>query len=190
MTKLTESSIEDLAIKLLKQLGYKYVHGSVIAFDGDAPERSSYSDVILEGRLGGAIDKLNPHIPAAQRASALKEILRIQSPDLLANNEAFHRLLTEGVPVTIQKDGEERGERVWLIDFDNPANNDFLVVNQFTIIENNHNRRPDLILFVNGIPLVVIELKNAVDQATSIISAFKQLDTYKQEIPVYSRSTR
>lgn len=101
----------------------------------------------------------------------------------LANNETFHRLLTEGVPVSIQKDGDERGERVWLVDFDYPSNNDFLVVNQFTIVENNHNRRPDLILFVNGLPLVVIELKIATDPNATVLSAFKQLETYKSEIP-------
>jgi type I restriction enzyme R subunit len=183
MTKLTESAIEELAIELLKQHGFAYLHGSIIAFDGDAPERSSYTDVILEGRLARAIDRLNPDIPAAQRMSALKEVQRIQSPELLANNETFHRLLTEGVPVSIQKDGDERGERVWLVDFDCPLNNDFLVVNQFTIIENNHNRRPDLIIFVNGLPLVVIELKNAADPNASVRSAFKQLDTYKSELP-------
>lgn len=183
MTSLTESAIEELAIELLKQQGFAYLHGSIIAFDGDSPERSSYADVILEGRLAKAIDSLNPDIPAAQRMAALKEIQRIQSPDLLANNETFHRLLTEGVPVSVQKDGDERGERVWLVDFEHPLNNDFLVVNQFTIIENNHNRRPDLILFVNGLPLVVIELKNATDPNATVLSAFKQLDTYKSEIP-------
>jgi type I restriction enzyme R subunit len=106
VSKLTESAIEELAIELLMHQGYSYLHGGAIAFDGDAPERSSYSDVILEGRLARAIDRLNPDIPAAQRMSALKEIQRIQSPDLLANNETFHRLLTEGVPVSIQKDGD------------------------------------------------------------------------------------
>ncbi len=183
MVKLTESAIEEMAIKHLKSLGYEYLHGSVIAFDGTAPERSSYADVVLTGRLQAAVDRINASLPSTQRETALKEVLRIQSPDLLVNNETFHRYLTEGVPVAIHKDGEERGERVWLIDFNNPENNDFLVVNQFTVVENHHNKRPDLILFINGLPLVVIELKNASDENATIRSAFNQLDTYKSTIP-------
>jgi len=183
MPKLTESAIEELAIERLEQLGYKYLHGSVIAFDGSSPERTSYSDVILDGRLRAAVDKINPNLPADVRAAAIKEVQRIHSPELLVNNEAFHRMLTEGVPVSIHKDGDERGERVWLIDFENPLNNDFLVVNQFTVLENHFNKRPDLILFVNGIPLVVIELKNAADENTTLHSAFQQLETYKATIP-------
>jgi type I restriction enzyme R subunit len=181
--KLTESAIEDLAIQCLEAIGFEYLHGSVIAFDGEAPERTNYSDVILEGRLNDAVARLNPTIGPNERNAAVKDVLRIQSPDLLANNEAFHRLLTEGVPVSIHKEGDERGERVWLVDFDNPRNNDFLVVNQFTVIENHHNKRPDLILFINGLPLVVIELKNASDENASARSAFHQLETYKATIP-------
>jgi len=181
--KLTESAIETLAIERLQALGYQYLHGGVIAVDGDAPERSSYSDVFLNGRLEEAVARINPHIPVTQRENAIKDVLRISSPELLANNEAFHRLLTEGVPVSTHKDGDERGDRVWLVDFANPLNNDFLVVNQFTIIENHFNKRPDLILFINGLPLVVIELKNAGDENATIRSAFKQLETYKSTIP-------
>lgn len=183
MRNMTESAIEDLAIERLRQMGYSYVHGSVIAFDGESPERSSYSDVILPDRLRSAVDRINPHLPADVRAGAIKEVLRIQSPELLTNNETFHRLLTEGVPVSIHKDGDERGERVWLLDFENLRNNDFLVVNQFTVIENHYNKRPDLILFVNGIPLVVIELKNAADENATLYSAFQQIETYKATIP-------
>ncbi len=181
--KLTESAIEALAIERLEALGFKYLHGSVIAFDGAAPERSSYSDVILVSRLRDAVAAINPHIPAAERDAAIKEVLRLRSPELLADNEAFHRLLTEGVPVSTHIDGDERGDRVWLVDFDNVLNNDFLVVNQFTIIENHANKRPDLILFVNGLPLVVIELKNAGDENATIRSAFNQIETYKATIP-------
>lgn len=183
MTKITESAIETLAIECLEKLGYYYLHGSVIAFDGSAPERPSYTDVILEGRLRAAVAKLNPNIPADQRELAIKDVLRISSPELLADNEAFHRLLTEGVAVSTHQDGDERGDRVWLVDFDNPLNNDFLVVNQFTVVENHFNKRPDLILFINGLPLVVIELKNASDENATIRSAFKQIETYKATIP-------
>lgn len=182
-SKLTESAIEELAIKRLEALGYHYLHGNVIAFDGPAPERTSYADVILVERLRSAATRINPHLTSAQYDEAIKEVLRIQSPVLLADNETFHRLLTEGITVTKHQDGDERGDKLWLIDFENPANNDFLVVNQFTVIENHHNKRPDLILFVNGLPLVVIELKNASDENTTIKSAFQQLETYKATIP-------
>ncbi len=182
-SKITESAIETLAIERLESLGYTYLHGSVIAHDGDAPERTGYGDVILESRLRDAVARINPDLPASLLDSAVKDALRIRSPELLVDNEAFHRLLTEGVSVTTHKGGDERGERVWLIDFDNPANNDFLVVNQFTVIENHHNKRPDLILFVNGLPLAVIELKNAGDENATIRSAFKQIETYKVTVP-------
>jgi type I restriction enzyme R subunit len=113
----------------------------------------------------------------------LKEIERIHSPELLTNNETFHRLLTEGVKVSTQHEGNERGDIVWLIDFDNPGNNEFVVASQFTVIENNQNKRPDLVVFVNGMPLVVIELKNAADENASTQAAFRQLETYKRSIP-------
>ncbi|XZE17610.1 type I restriction endonuclease subunit R [Pirellulaceae bacterium SH449] len=183
MNKLTESAIEELAIERLEALGYQYIHGNVIAFDGPAPERTSYADVILVERLRSAATRINPHLTSEQCDAAIKEVLRIQSPILLADNEAFHRLLTEGITVTKHQDGDERGDKLWLIDFENPANNDFLVVNQFTVVENHHNKRPDLILFVNGLPLVVIELKNAGDENATIKSAFHQLETYKSTIP-------
>lgn len=183
MTKLTETEIEQLAIRLLKNQGYTYKWGPEIAPDGENPERESYKEVLLLGRLQTAIEKINPWIPSEAKQDAIKQIQRLNSPELIANNEAFHRMLTEGVNVTYQKDGSTRGDLVWLIDFKNPANNDFLVVNQFTIIENGNNKRPDVILFVNGIPLVVIELKNAADENATINSAFKQLETYKATIP-------
>lgn len=183
MSRLTESAIEDFAIKLFERLGYGYVYGPDIAPDGDAPERSRFDEVLLTGRLESALKRINPRLPPALLQDALKELQRIHSPELLANNEAFHRLLTEGVPVSAQKEGDERGERVWLIDFSKPENNAFVVANQFTVIENHQNKRPDLVLFVNGIPLVVIELKNAVDENATIKAAYQQLDTYKQAIP-------
>ncbi len=180
---LTESEIETLAIERLQALGFHYIYGPDIAPDAAHPERESFADVILDERLRKAIARINPTLPAAALDEAIKTIQRIHSPELLANNETFHRLLTEGVNVSYQKDGNTRGDLVWLIDFANPDNNEFLVVNQFTIIENNQNKRPDLILFVNGLPLVVIELKNAVDENTTLTSAYKQLETYKQTIP-------
>ena len=182
MAKLTESEIETLAIERLQALGFDYVYGPDIAPDSANPERESFADVLLLSRLRNAVARINPTLPAAALDEAIKAIQRISSPELLANNEAFHRLLTEGVNVSYQKDGNTRGDLVWLVDFANPDNNEFVVVNQFTIIENNQNKRPDIILFVNGLPLVVIELKNAADENTTLTSAYRQLETYKQTI--------
>ncbi len=183
MTRITENIIESFAIELFEKLGYEYIYGPTIAPDGETPERDTYEQVLLIDRLRKAVKRINKSIPADAQAEAIKEIQRIASPELLANNEAFHRLLTEGIPVSKRVDGNERGDRVWLIDFKNPNNNDFIVVNQFTVVEHNNKKRPDVILFVNGIPLVVIELKNAADENTTINSAFKQIETYKAIIP-------
>lgn len=179
MNRITENTIESFAIELLVQLGYEYIYAPEIAPDGENPERNSYEEVLLSNRLQKAVKRINHRIPALAQAEAIKEIQRISSPELLANNETFHRLLTEGIPVSKRVDGDDRGDRVWLIDFKNPYNNEFVVANQFTVIENGNNKRPDIILFINGIPLVVIELKNATDENTTIHSAFKQIETYK-----------
>ncbi len=183
MSKLNESAIEALAVELFEQLGYSAIYAPDIAPDGDHPERSRYDEVLLTGRLSKALQRINPGMTATVLQAALKEVERIHSPELLANNETFHRLLTEGVKVSTQHEGHERGDIVWLIDFDNPGHNEFTVASQFTVIENNQNKRPDLLVFVNGMPLVVIELKNAVDENASIQSAFRQLETYKRSIP-------
>jgi len=183
MKKITENDIELLAIEQLEKLGYNYIYAPDIAPDSDRPERESFEDVLLVNRLKLDVNRINPTIPADAREDAIKQIMRLSSPELISNNETFHRMLTEGIKVTYKKNGDTRGDYVWLIDFDNPENNEFLVANQFTVVENNVNKRPDVIIFINGIPLVVIELKNpAVDNAT-IMSAFKQLDTYKKAIP-------
>jgi len=183
MTRITENIIESFAIELLDKLGYEYIYAPDIAPDSENPERDSFQQVLLVSRLQNAVKRINLGIPEDAQAEAIKEIQRISSPELLANNETFHRLLTEGIPVSKRVDGDDRGDRVWLIDFKNPNNNDFVVANQFTIIENGNNKRPDVILFVNGVPLVVIELKNAADENTTINSAFKQVETYKAIIP-------
>ena len=181
--KITESAIEKFAIELLEKSGCQYIYAPSFAPDGETPERESFGDVLLLERLQTAVGRINPSIPADIREDAIKQVKRLVSPELIANNEAFHRLLTEGIKVTFQKDGHSRGELVWLVDFNNPENNDFLVANQFTVIENNVNKRPDIVLFVNGLPLVVIELKNPADENATVKSAFKQLQTYKQAIP-------
>ena len=182
MTKLLESDIEQLAIERLEAKRWNYLYGPDIAPDGETPMRTSLDEVVLKEVLVKAVKRLNPTLTDDVRDEAIKTVLRIASPDTLANNEAFHRLLTEGVPVSTYQDGMERGERVWLVDFEDPWNNEFTVINQFTIIENGHNRRPDVLLFVNGLPLVVIELKNAADENATIESAYRQIETYKQQI--------
>ena len=179
---MTENEIEKLAIALLEQQGYTYINGVHLAPDAPDSERTTFEEVVLKQRLENAVRRINPTIPLDAQQDAVKQILRIASPDVLSNNETFHRLLTEGIPVTKRVNGQERGDRVFLIDFENPLHNEFLVVNQFTIVENGVNKRPDIILFVNGLPLVVIELKNATDDKTTIQSAFRQIETYKAMI--------
>ena len=192
MNKITESAIEKFTIELLEKRGYEYIYGPTIAPDSDLPERQSFEDVLLLERVKKAMDRINPTIPSDALEDALKQIQRLSSSELISNNEAFHRMLTEGIKVNYQKDGNSRGDLVWLIDFNEPDNNDFVVLNQYTVIDRReqsrlfstgNGKRPDVILFINGLPLVVIELKNPVDQNATISSAFKQLETYKAMIP-------
>ena len=179
---ITESEIEQVALDILSTLGYESILGPDIAPDGECPERSTYSEVILMDRLRRAIDVLNPDIPQEAKDEAVKLLLRSESPDLAVNNRRFHKMLVDGVNVEYRKDGRIAGDKVWLIDFSEPNNNKFLAVNQFTVIENNHNRRPDIVLFVNGLPLAVIELKNPADENATIRTAFNQFQTYKDQI--------
>ena len=180
---MTEEQLEREAIEWLRETGYQHRFGPDIAPDGDAPERGSYRDVVLVGRLQEAIARLNPQIPAAAREDAVQQALTLDHPIQLAANRAFHRLLVNGVPVEYQIDGETRGDLVRLIDFAYPDRNDWLAVNQFTVKGPRHNRRPDIVLFINGLPLVVIELKNPADENADIGKAFDQLQTYREQIP-------
>lgn len=183
MTRMIENDVEELAIQCLEALGYTYFYGPDLAPDGKNPQRASLEDVLLIESLKAAVARLNPDVPQSAQQDALRQILRLNSPELIANNEAFHRLLTEGIPVTYQKDGNPRGDLVWLVDFDSPENNEFMVINQFTVIENGVNKRPDVLLFINGLPLVVIELKNPADEKATIKTAYAQNETYKVTIP-------
>lgn len=178
---ISEDHIEQIVIQEFIDLGYSYVNGTDISPDGVAQERE-FDEVVLKQRLQTAIAKLNPNVPYEAQEEAIKKILRTDSPNLFQNNYQVHKYLTDGVDVEYRKGDRIAGDKVWLIDYQSPTNNEFLVVNQFTIIENNVNKRPDIILFVNGLPLVVIELKNAVDENATIHSAFNQLQTYKQTI--------
>ncbi len=180
---ITENIIEQSAIEILQSQGWEYANGKEISPEGLFCERENFSQIVLLNRLRTAIAKINPDIPLDAQEAAVQKVLRIASPDLLHNNEEFHRLLVEKVKIPYQENGYERSHEVALIDFEHPARNQFLVVNQYTIIENNQNKRPDVLLFVNGLPLVVIELKNAANENTDIKSAYQQIQTYKAIIP-------
>jgi type I restriction enzyme, R subunit len=179
---ISENEIEQIAISYLQSMGYTYLVGTDISPDGEHPERQ-YNDVVLVTRLRDAIDKHNPTLSQNAKEDALKKVLRTDSPNGLINNETFHKYLTEGVEVEIRTQDGIRGEKVYLANFEQAEQNEFLVVNQCTIIEGNQNKRPDIILFINGLPLVVIELKNATDENATVKAAFNQLQTYKQTIP-------
>ena len=183
MKPITEDKIEAFTIEQLQQLGWEYIHGLSIAPGSNQQERESYEQVILVGRLRSALARINPHIPESFREQAIQKVLRIYSPDLLHNNETFHQFLVEKVRIPYQQDGYDRSHEVALVDFTDPGKNEFLAVNQYTIVENNQNKRPDVLLFVNGIPLVVIELKNASDEQATIRKAFDQIQTYKSTVP-------
>ncbi len=181
---ITEADLEAAALAWLGELGYTWQYGPDIAPGEPAAERTSYRQVVLEGRLRAALARLNPGLPAAALDEAARLVLRRAAPTLIAQNHALHRLLVAGVTVEVRRaDGSIGGELVRLVDFDDPARNDWLAVNQFTVVEGPHNRRPDIGLFLNGLPLVVIELKNPVDAEATIWAAYDQLQTYKQQIP-------
>lgn len=182
MHTITESEVELICLDYLRELGYECLSGPDISPEGLFVERK-YNEVILINRLISAIDKLNPSISNEGKTDALKKVLRTDSPNFLINNETFHRYLTEGIDIEFRKDGNIRGDKVYLVDFNNPENNEFLAVNQFTVIEEGSNKRPDIVLFINGLPLVVIELKNPTDETATVKTAFNQLQTYKQLVP-------
>ena len=181
---LNESIVEEAALEWFGELGYAVGHGPHLAPGEPAAERDSFGEVVLVGRLREAIRRLNPAIPEEAREEALRKVLRMGTPSLTQTNRAFHRLLRDGVPVEYPRpDGSIAGDHVRLVDFDDVRANDWLAVNQFTVIEGQHNRRPDIVVFVNGLPLGLIELKNAADEDATIWSAYAQLQTYKAEIP-------
>lgn len=184
--KYTESDLENAVLEWLDELGYSIVFGPDIAPDGESPERQSYSDVVLMDRLHTAVARINPSIPKDTREEAIKKVINAThtNSNLLVANHTFHKMLTLGVDVEYRRlDGTIAGDKVYLVDSKNLKNNDFLAVNQFTVIENNHNRRPDIIVFVNGLPLAIFELKNPADINATISGAFHQIQTYKSEIP-------
>ena len=184
MAKLTESVVEDAALKWLKGLDYEVLSGLAIAPGEPAAERTDYKQVFLFDRLQTKLEDLNPKIPLEGLQEALRKIRLISHPTLIENNRAFHRLLVEGVDVEFRnREGNIAHDKVWLIDFANPEANEFLAVNQFTVEEGHFNRRADVVVFINGIPLAVLELKNIADEQATIRKAFDQFQTYKAQIP-------
>lgn len=188
MSAITEDTVEYAAIEWFQSLGYSYLDARTIAPGEPDFERDSFSDVVLERRLRDAIARLNPTAPSEAREDALRKVLRVEGPSLIAANQIFHRMFTEGVEVEYSRpDGSIAGDRLRLADFNNPDANDWLVVNQLTVIEGQHNRRPDIVVFVNGMPVAVLELKNAANENASIRNAYKQLQTYKEQIKTLFR---
>jgi len=180
----TESLVEQAALAWLESLGWSVRHGLEIAPGEPGAERADYAQVVLEARLRDALARLNPALPPEALDDAFRRLTRPEGAELSGRNRAVHRLLVEGVTVEYRAaDGEIRGAQAHVLDFDDPRNNDWLAVNQFTVTENKHTRRPDVVLFVNGLPLAVIELKNAADEDATIWTAFQQLQTYKAELP-------
>jgi type I restriction enzyme R subunit len=181
---LNENTVEQAALSWLEELGYTKIHGPDIAEDGSSPERTSYSDVVLKARLESSVRKLNPHLPDEAIDEVLRKVLNSSHPSLILNNRAFHLMLTNGVEVQYRKkDGSQGAEPVRLVNFDNPSDNDFVACNQFTVVEGTINRRPDIIVFVNGLPIAVLELKSITKDSSVMLEAFNQLQTYKAQIP-------
>lgn len=178
----TEDLLEAAAIEILQDLEYEYIFGPDISPDGDYPEREDYREVILKDRVKDALFKLNKDLPEEALEDAYRQIITFNSPSLTENNRYFHKFLVEGIEVSFKVEDIIRTKRAYIVDFDNPLDNEFLIVNQFTIVED-EERRPDLLIFVNGIPLVIIELKSASDENVSIYEAFNQIQTYKNDIP-------
>lgn len=177
----TEELLEEAALEILGELGYEHKYGPDIACDGEEPERKDYKEVILEDRVRDALFRINKGIPREALDDAFRQIITFNSPSLVENNRYFHRLLTEGIEVSFKEKGLIRTKRAYIVDFDEIKRNDFLVVNQFTV-QGVETRRPDLVIFVNGIPLVVIELKSASDENVGIENAYYQIQTYKKDI--------
>ena len=180
---ITEDQLEKLCIDWFQTIGYSYVCGYDIAPDGDNPERIDYRQILLPARLLSQLQIINPQLPVPVLEQVTQQLAKPDTPVLIKSNKTFHQMLLEGVKVEYKEGDESKTDYVKLLDFANVDNNQFLVVNQYTIIGNKGNRRPDIIVFINGLPLAVIELKNPSDVSADIWSAFQQLQTYKEEIP-------
>ena len=186
---MNEDVVEQAALGYFRELGYETKFGPNIAPDGKAKERENWNDVVLVGRLKAAIDRLNRDLSSEAREDAFRKVLRSESPSLIVSNRRFHDFLANGVDVeTRRKEGRIAGDKAWLVDFEHPEKNDWLVVNQLAVIENGHSRRPDLVVFLNGLPVAIFELKNPADEEATIWTAYQQLQTYQAEIPALFRT--
>lgn len=184
MTRVGEEVIEQAALAWFESLRYDTARGADISPGGDSPLRDSYEFVTLAPTLRAALRRINNHLPEDTIKEVMRFVSRPPEPTMEQNNRWFHRLLTEGIDVEYRTaEGETRGDKAWLVDFDNPSRNDWLVVNQFIVKEGNYTRRPDLVVFLNGLPIVVIELKDATDEQTDVWKAYRQLQDYKREVP-------
>lgn len=180
----SEDHVEQAGIEVFKRLGYLYLHGGDISPDGAAPQRVSFQDVVLAERLKAFVEANNPHVPEDARTDAINQLLRSETPSLIEENQRLHKLLTRGATVEYRNaDGAIVGDKVRFLDLEDPDNNDWLIVNQFTVVEGRNNRRPDLVVFVNGLPLAVLELKNPGTETATLDAAYNQLQTYKRDIP-------
>jgi type I restriction enzyme R subunit len=180
---VTEDTLELQALDWFKEIGYAKYHGPDIAPEGKSEERKSFADVILVNRLKNKLFELNPKVPANGIDEAIRKILLFDITNPVLQNKRCHQYITDGVDVEYQTVQGNKPDKVWLIDFKNPENNEFIAINQFTVIENKNNRRPDIVIFINGLPLAVVELKNPSDPKTNVWEAYNQIQTYKNEIP-------
>ena len=182
----TESTVEQAALAWLESAGWQIAHGPDTAPGTPGAERADYSKVMLAVRVHDALVRLNPTLPADAIEDSFRKLTRTEGADLFQRNRAMHRLLVDGVTVEYRDaQGSIRGAQARVIDFDDIDANDWLAVNQFSVIENKHNRRPDIVLFLNGLPIVILELKNAGDESATIWTAFNQLQTYESDIPTF-----
>ena len=180
---ITEEDLENFSIEWFKEIGYEFAHGPDIAPDSKSPERDDLRQVFLIGRLRSALIRLNPEVPSKTIDAAVLQITNPNIPGLIASNRQFHIWMTKGLPISYMNGNQEIGIRLKIIDFDNTDKNDWLVVNQLAISGPKNNRRPDVVVYINGLPIAIIELKNPANEKTDIWDAFNQLRTYKVDIP-------
>ncbi|MBL0402307.1 MULTISPECIES: type I restriction endonuclease, partial [unclassified Staphylococcus] len=182
--QFSEDDLEQVALEWFEELGYTIKNGREISETGITPERESDKDVVLDNRLESALRRINPDLHNNAIQQAIREISIERSPQLLENNRTFHEMITNGIEVEhYDEDGETINDLVYVFDFSNTENNDFLAVNQLTVVNGDYNKRPDIVLFINGLPVVVIELKNSTNESVGVEDGYHQLETYKMRIP-------
>lgn len=183
MSFIAEQDIENVSLEILQELGYEVVYAPEIAPDGSSPQRASWDSVVLVDKLEEALKKINSGVPDDAIQEAIKKIIKTTSHKVIVNNERFHEFLVNGIEVEHRDKGKIKHSHIRVIDQETPERNTFQALNQFTVIENGHNRRPDILIFINGLPLGIIELKNPASATATVKSAFEQIGTYKEEIP-------